>query len=287
MPMLVCACGKKDNTPEFSDDGMLVKLSATPKDIEEEPFTYTTNIEVYSDGTVKIYADNFSKWYGKDEPDVEELKIDDSELGEIKQAIVDEDLYHLHEDVGNKDGISGVEKKLTVYTKSGEYSVYGINPSNVKFNKVYDLIYGLRRDELATYILYIEDIQKKGSVDDIGVTIEDSCEKILFDNSDIKDIYIEDVSVYSEEEDEDLHEDNTSKYKIVIELTDENVESLYEMTKYADSMNYVAFNLYVDKSLNMILYTDVPIEDGKIYSNSDYTEEAAENAAEMLVNELK
>lgn len=288
--MISGACGEKDDTPDFATDGLIVTLSSTPKDIEEEAFTYTINIEVYSDGTVKIYADNFSKWYGEGDPKIDELKITESEVDEIKQLIIDEDLYHLHENVGNKDDISGVEKRLTIYTVDDEYSIYGISPSNVKFNRVYDLIYGLKRDELASYILYVNDIQNKGSANDVGISILDSNDNIIFVNSDIENISTQNMDKESIDENNTENDDNSndeSVYKVVIELTDENIEKLYEITQYADNRDYITMNLYVDNAFYMILYTDAPIEDGRIFSNSDYTKDMANTVATELSDEMR
>lgn len=288
--IVLCSCGKNDDTPDFAEDGILVKLSSTPKDIEEAAYTYTTNIEVYNDGTVKIYADSFEKWYGEAEPETVELKIADSDIEEIKRVIIDEDLYHLHENVGNKDDISGVEKTLTVYTIAGKYSVHGISPSNVKFNKVYDYIYGLKRDELTSYIVNINDIQKNGSENDTGLIILDGNGNVLFENLDIKSIKIQDISsvVYENEEaEDDSGMEEVPMYKIVFELSEDKYERLYELTKDADSRNYITFNLYVDNTFYMILYADTPIQDGKICSNNDYTKINAEKTVDELVSELE
>ena len=276
----LCACGRQDAAPDFAGDGILVKLSATPKEIEEEPLTYTINIEVYNDGSLKIYADGFSKWYGDEEPKIAELNITRDEIDEIKQTILDEKLYNLHENVGNKDNISGIEKRLTIYTVEGTYSIYGISPSNVNFNRVYDLIYGLRRDELASYTSYVNDIQRRGSANDIGIFILDSNDRVVFDNSDIKRISTENIGTSSEYED-------ASEYKVAIELTDENIERLYEMTEYADDVNYITLNLYLDNAVYMLLYIDAPVSDGKVYSNNSYTKADAEKVADELISGIE
>ncbi|MBR1816046.1 MAG: hypothetical protein IJ763_05025 [Lachnospiraceae bacterium] len=283
--VLLCACGEESDTPDFAEDGILVKLSARPKDIEEDIYTYTTNIEVYNDGTIKIYAEEFSKWYGEEEPEIVELKITESEIEEIKRTILDEDLYHMHENVGNKDDISGVEKRLTIYTTEGEYSIHGISPSNVKFNRVYDLIYGLKRDELASYLININDIQKKGNINDTGICIIDSNGSIIFRNSDIESINIQNMNDITDED--DTSRKDIPPYKIVIKVKEDNVERLNELTQYADEKNYVTFNLNVDNKFYMLLYTCEPIEDGKIYSNNDYTMEEAEETVNELVSELE
>ena len=88
-------------------------------------------------------------------------------------------------------------------------------------------------------------------------------------------------------ENDDSIEDKTPNYKVVIELKEDKFEELYELTQYAKDTNIMSFNMMVDNTFYMLLYTDRPIEDGKIYSNSVYTKDEAENTSDELKSELK
>ncbi|MBQ9233628.1 MAG: hypothetical protein IJ167_06300 [Lachnospiraceae bacterium] len=175
----VVSCGKKEEAPEFAD-ALFVKLSYTPVDINSDELTYTINIEIYQDSTMRIYADDFIKWYGDEEPETINISISNEDLENVKKSIIENDLYSMQRDVGNKDNMAGVKKSLIIYTKDGEYSVYGINPSNKRFNYVFDMITDLNREELVDYIDSIDLIQKNGAKNDVGIYITDEDDNIIF-----------------------------------------------------------------------------------------------------------
>ena len=258
-------CKKASGTPDFAD-GIIVKLSYTPVNVENVEMTYTMNIEVYQDATICIYADDFYKWYGKDEPEKVYYDIGEDELKDIKDAIIKEDLYNLHSDVGNKDNMEGLRKSITVYTVEGEHEVYGINPSNRSFNKVYELICGLRRTELTAYIGTVEEIQKQGFRNDVGIYLKDKNGEIVFQKEDVKDIYID--------EEEDL---------IVVELVESAAESLMEMTELAGKKEYISLNLYNDNEFIISMAAYKGTEDGKLYANNTFDREELDT----VIKELK
>lgn len=259
------ACKGESKTPDFADE-MIVKLSYTPVNVENDEMTYTMNIEVYQDSTICIYADGFSKWYGEDEPERMIYNISENELQDIKDAIVEEDLYNLHSDVGNKDNMEGVRKSITIYTVQGEHEVYGINPSNRSFIKVYDLITGLRREELASYVGNVNDIQERGLRNDVGVYLKNQRDEIVFQKEDIKDIYFDD-----------------EKDLIVVELVDSAKETLMEMTQNMGKKEYISFTLYNDNEFEFALAAYENTEDGKLYANNTYDE----SERETVIKELK
>ena len=126
IPLLLLAvclvsCEKKNKAPEFADD-LFVMLSYEPANSDDIAKTYKLNVEIYRDGTVRIYANDFLKWYGKDVPGIQTSTISQDDVKKIEKMIIDEDLYHLQRDVGNKTNMEGI-KTLTVYTKEEEYSV--------------------------------------------------------------------------------------------------------------------------------------------------------------------
>ena len=272
IPLLLLAvclvsCEKKNKAPEFADD-LFVMLSYEPANSDDIAKTYKLNVEIYRDGTVRIYANDFLKWYGKDVPGIQTSTISQDDVKKIEKMIIDEDLYHLQRDVGNKTNMEGIKKTLTVYTKEEEYSVYGINPSNKSFNKVYDFIYELTFEKTATYITKIDEIQRKGVENDVGLYIKDNFGNIVFVKEDIKDIYSESEAV-------------------VIELNEEKAKELEDMTFNIDEEMILSFSLYNDNEFIIMLVAYHGTTDGKIYvsnsfGNEDEMNEFIQNLKEGL-----
>ena len=272
--LMICICSvsckKKKRAPEFADD-LFVTLSYEPANNDDIAKAYRVNMEVYQDGTVRIYANGFVKWYGKDVPGIETFKISEDDVKKIKKLIVDEDLYHLQRDIGNKNNMEGIKKTLTVYTKDGEYSVYGINPSNRSFNKVYDFIYELGVEKNATYTAQIDEIQRKGFENDVGLYIKDNFGNVVFAKEDINDIYFD-----------------PEKEMIVIELNDEKAKDLENMTYYIGSDNLLSMSLYNDNEFVIMLVAYENTSDGKIYVSGGFeTEEEMNKFIENLKEGLE
>ena len=265
--LCLTSCKNKNKAPEFADD-LFVMLSYEPANSDDIAKTYKLNVEIYRDGTVRIYTNDFLKWYGKDVPGIQTSTISQDDVKKIEKMIIDEDLYHLQRDVGNKTNMEGIKKTLTVYTKEGEYSVYGINPSNKSFNKVYDSIYELTFGQTATYVSKIDEIQRKGAENDVGLYIKDNSGNIVFRKEDIKDIYSESET-------------------IVIELNEEKAEVLEDMTYYIDKDMNLSFSLYNDNEFMIMLVAYQRTKDGKLYisdsfENHDDMNEFIQNLKEGL-----
>ncbi len=299
--ILLTACSGKKKMPDFAE-GTIVSLSFTPVNVNSDATTYTMNIEVNQSGELIIYADGFSKWYGKDEPEVIHLNITLDKVEEIKNLIEEEDLYNLHKDVGNKDNMEGIKKSLTVYTVEGEYTVYGLNPSNRSFNRVYDYIYDLELEELASYTTRINSIQTNGLKNDIGIVITDVNDEIIFTKEDIYDVYYVDRDVYEEATKTDaVYDENNFREetatpedaeanpncRVVIELKDEAKEILNQNFTITNRKDYVTYNVYNDNELILFMMVKKNTDDGKIYSSKDYSVEEAEKLTEILKEGLE
>ncbi|MBQ9278168.1 MAG: hypothetical protein IJ224_05995 [Lachnospiraceae bacterium] len=295
--VLIClslaSCGKKEKGPDFADD-MFVKLSYTPVDMRSEEYVYTMNVEVYQDSSVCIYADEFIKWYGENEPERVWIDLSESEIDDIKKCIVDNKIYEIQRDVGNKDNIDGVRKSIYVYTKDGEYQVTGLNPSNKQFNKVYDFITDLVRTEMTDYAENIDKIQKDGKEADVGIYITDANDSIVFEKTDIVDIYAEDM--YEEATDTDAEPENSdstddgsldeeiSDKRIVIELNDDVFEKYENMTFYLKKDEYIVLKLYNDRTFIMTLLAYNEKDGLRVYSGNLYYDD---EEIEKIIEELK
>ena len=286
MCLFLASCKKKEKGPDFSDE-MFVKLSYTPVNISSEEYTFTINIEVYQDAKAYIYADDFVKWYGEAEPEKVLVNLTDDDISGIKKCIVDNKIYELQRDVGNKDNIEGVRKSITIYTKDDEFNVSGLHPSNRQFNKVYDMISDLVRTELTGYMDDIENIQKAGKENDVGIYITDENDSIVFEKANIKEIYAEDAYIMqATETDADIASDSDSIYekRIVFELNDEVLELYEDMTFYLNPEDFIVLKLYNDKIFVMTLMAYNENDNIKLYSSNIYYD--ADSLEEILA-ELK
>ncbi len=289
LSVLIClfftSCGIKSNAPEFADE-MFVKLSYTPVDIRSEEYIYTMNIEIYQDMSACIYADDFIKWYGEDEPERVWITLSEQDIKDIKKCINDNKLYEIQRDVGNKDDIAGVRKSITVYTKDSEYSISGLSPSNKNFNAVYDLITDKVRTKVTNYTDGIEEIQKKGKADDVGIYITNETDSIVFGKTDITDIYVEELFEGEKATDTDAESEvqNSLTMRIVFGLDDSVKEDYEKMTFYLNEDEFIVLKLYNDKKfvMNLLAYNET---DGiKVYSGNVFYDEEEINE---LIEELK
>lgn len=266
--------GCRDKEREFvPGDKELIHLTSTPKGGEETYRIYTTNIMIYVDGTVKIYASDFVRWLGNEDIPEITFAISQEEIAEIKQLIVSENLYNLREDVGNKDGISGVVKKMTIYAESGTNTTGGISVSNRQFVRAYDAIENMVREELYIYIGEINDIQYKGyqRFNNRSVEILDRKGDLLLDQEYINDVYVHTVENQGE-----------IQYFTVIEFNKYGGEILMPHTIWANAEDVVTVSIHVNGGFEASVAISEPITDCKMYILQN-----EEEAANALVEKIK
>lgn len=272
MCMCMIAC-TRDRQPELAD-GKFIKLSSATLGLAEDTELYTTNIEVYQDGTVVIYADNFDTWLSDEECPVTTTMITTEEVDELKRLIKEEDLYNLREDVGDKFTDDGSETCLTLFTVEGEHSSGGVNPSNRRYLRIYDYIYELVREETYTYKLSIAAMQEEGSyyLNNSGIMLTDNQDNVLIDYE-----KIDSFSMVAVDED---------NYNVVILLTPEGSEQINSFTVDCDKSPEILL-LYLDGVYKEAISIDYNIIDGVIYFNETYTKEQAEAMVQELSTGLE
>ena len=258
-------CGEKEKT-FVAGENELIHLTSTPKGGVETYEIYTTNIMIYVDGTVKIYASDFVKWFGKDD-EVPEITFSISleEVEAIKQLIVDNNLYNLREDVGNKDGISGTFKQMTIYAADGTNITGGISVSNRQFTKSYDRIEGIVREELFLYQTEIDDIQYKGYVVFTNRRVE------LMDRNGtciLNDETINDVYTYTEAL------DDASAYYVIVEFNQQGGELLRNISASATRDDVVLLSLHLNGDYVTNINITGPLNDYKLYIPQPSEDEA-------------
>ncbi len=263
--LMLGGCGEKEKT-FVAGENELIHLTSTPKGGVETYEIYTTNIMIYVDGTVKIYASDFVKWFGKDD-EVPELtfSISPEEVEEIKQLIVDNNLYNLRKDVGNKDGISGTFKQMTIYAADGTNITGGISVSNRQFTKSYDRIEGIVREELFLYQTEIDDIQYKGYVVFTNRRVE------LMDRNGtciLNDETINDVYTYTEAL------DDASAYYVIVEFNQQGGELLRNISASATRDDVVLLSLHLNGDYVTNINITGPLNDYKLYIPQPSEDEA-------------
>lgn len=272
--LLLLLVGCKEKEKEFvPGENELIHLSSTPKGGVETYEIYTTNIMIYVDGTVKIYASDFVKWLGDEEIPEITLSLTQEELEQVKQLIVTENLYNLRENVGNKDGIDGVVKKMTIYGQSGTNTTGGISVSNRQFVRAYDAIENMVREELYIYVGEINDIQYKGYQKFINRKVEflDRKGDLLLDQE-----YINDVYVHTIEEDAGI------QYFTVIEFNKHGGDILMPHTIWASKEEVITVAVHVNGGFEVSVAISEPITDCKMYIPQN-----SEENANALVEKIK
>lgn len=270
--------GCKEKKKEFvAGNNELIHLTSTPRGGVETYQIYTTNIMIYVDGTVKIYASDFVKWFGNDEIPQMEISLSKDDVEAIEQLIVDQDLYNLREDVGNKDGISGVVKHMTIYAADGTNTTGGISVSNRQFVRAYDRIETMVREELFIYTTEINKIQYDGYVlfNNRSVEITDREGNTIINHQAVNDVY-----PYIEET------EDGNAYYTVIEFNQDGGEVLRDVTFWATSEKVVVLYLHLSGSFETNISITAPINDYKLYIPQQ-SEEEANDLSERIKASLK
>ncbi len=262
--MSLTGCGDKEKV-FVAGDNELIHLTSTPRGGVETYEIYTTNIMIYVDGTVKIYASDFVRWFGEGEIPEFTFYVSKEEVEAIKQLIVDNNLYNLREDVGNKDGISGTVKQITVYGTEGTNTTGGISVSNRQFTRSYDGVEAIVREELFLYQTEIKDIQYKGFVEFSNRRVE------LVDRTGacvLNDEVINDVYAHTEEL------GNQNAYYVIMEFNQQGGESLKEITYWASKEDIVVLSLHLNGDFETKISINAPLLDYKLYIPQESEDEA-------------
>lgn len=272
--LMVVLSGCKEKDKEFvMGNKELIHLTSTPRGEVETYEIYTTNIMIYVDGTVRIYASDFVKWLGDGEIPVTTLKLSPEEIKEIENLIISNNLYNLREDVGNKDGISGTVKHMTIYGAKGTNTTGGISVSNRQFVRAYDRIEGLVKEDLYIYLNAIEELQYKGYQRYLkrNVEILDRDGKVILDYESINNVY-----THSQEDAEGM------RYYTVIEYNQYGGETLYSVTSIATKEKPDIFTLHISGNFETNIVVEERIRDSKIYIPGE-----SEDQANQLTEKIK
>ena len=266
--------GCKDKNKEFvAGDKELIHLTSTPRGGVETYQIYTTNIMIYVDGTVKIYASDFVRWFGKEDIPELTVKLTPEEIQEIKDLIISEDLYNLRENVGNKDNIEGVIKHMTVYAADGSNTTGGISVSNRQFVRAYERIESMVREELYIYQAEIADVQYKGFVNysNRNVQIMDREGFVILSQDNI-----ENLEVVSEKTVE------TETFYVVLTFNEKGGDIIRDATMKATAEDPVVFSL----SINGVFETNISVREA-LYEDKLYISRGTEEEAEALKDKIK
>lgn len=189
--LVVSGCEKKQEIALA--DGVFLKVSVTVKgDAVKTYEMYTLNIEISRDGTSRMYADNFNRWMSTEPCPEDVTKLSADEVAQIEAMIDEIDLYHMRNQIGNRDLKEGEYKEITLYTTEGAHSAGGMNPSNPEFLKLYDYMDDLFREREYLYRTTIAELQLKGREFEQGkgIYITDSVEQELVAKEEINDVYV-------------------------------------------------------------------------------------------------
>ncbi len=122
---------------------------------------YHRNIEVSSDGTVKIYCDEFEETHTNKYP-TKEIQLSEEDITALKDAIMKNHIISLPKDI-SEDSCDGGYSYLTIYTVDGIHETGGLNVSNKKFEAVEDLLYGMVEEDAEELFYEIDSIQEQGN----------------------------------------------------------------------------------------------------------------------------
>lgn len=154
--------GRGSEKVTFSD-GVFLKYTYAPAGEILVYEMFDTNVEVSSDGSVRIYSNDFLEAF-MDEYPIRTMQLSEEDIATLKEAILENDILSLREDISSESN-DGDYFYLTVYTKDGEHRTGGLNPINKKFMAVKDLVYEMTEAEFDDLRDEIRTIQEQGYID--------------------------------------------------------------------------------------------------------------------------
>ncbi len=287
MLFLLSACGNQE--AELADD-IFLKVTSTAKGEGVETYEmYTLNLEIHQDGTVRCYADDFNRWLSTEECPEDTIKLTQEQIVQI-QAYMDEvDLYHMRENIGNRDLKEGEYKSLTVYTTDGEHTSGGLNPSNQEFLKVYDYVENLTREMTYSYRAKIRDLQKKGLAyqQAKGITITDAQENEIVTTDSINDVYVTFGDAHERYEQTMTDAERKSDlYYVTIKLSDDMAEQMELDTAGCTPDLPEYYKLYENETYTLTFGIQQQIKNGELYVYETTDAAEAKSMAEQFRNSV-
>jgi hypothetical protein len=153
---LFTACSNKDI---FSED-IFLKYTYSPAGECRNFEFFDRNVEVSSDGTVRIYCDNFDEKYSEDYPTTV-IQLSAEDIAKLKKAIAKNRIMFLPRRLSTQS-CDGSYSYLTVYSKNKEHITGGLNVDNKSFQEVEDMLWSMIGDDFNELIAQVDTIQEQG-----------------------------------------------------------------------------------------------------------------------------
>lgn len=163
--ILMILTGCQNGGIDFSEDVFLKYTSSPAGECASYEF-FDTNIEVSSDGTVKIYCDDFEDIYSEEYP-IKTIHLSKEDINDLKDAIEENNIMDLRKNLST-DSCDGGYQYLTVYTDGDKHKTGGLNVSNRRFGRVESLIFDMVGEDVRELRSEVVDIQEKGYNDEYG-----------------------------------------------------------------------------------------------------------------------
>lgn len=279
-------CGKKKpKLPELEENSFITLSSHQEGDVDELK-DYKITVSVDQSGRVVVVASDFKKWYSEDECPILELTITAEQVEAIKESIVKNDFYHLNENIGSRDMLSGEYRSITVLTKEQEYTTYGLNISNRRFNSLYDSVIEQFREAYYGYIANVNKIQRNAldKYNRRGISVYDAEGVKVLGNKDIvafeKILSVDGPSILKGTKTD--AEEDTGLYYISFTLNDDGVEKLKALD-YDTEVRQL--QVYVDDEFAYSVIVDYTT-DKHLYITQQYTESDAADKVAVLNGKL-
>lgn len=282
MTIMLYGCGDKNDLPKFAD-GKFISLKSTVLGIEEEYKCYTINIDLKQDGGGVIYASDFSPGYGVEDCPTRPFELSVGDIEEIKGILNEKDIFHMRKDVGNKDMVYGECKIVTAYTNQGEFTTGGLNPSNRDFLEIYDLIYNKVREEVFAYTTELDTLiatQYNAKVMGKNITITDNMQYEILCANDIKDIYVEDIELHTEQD-----AISGEEAQLVICLNDEATDFIDNYT-YSCNDEPIVLRLYIKGEFICQIDVSNRINNGQIRISEIYLNDTEINEIATTLQDI-
>ena len=137
--LICCACGMSKNIIRSGNGDLVIEYKSSP---------VFTSSEYNNDYYIRLYDDKTIST-GKGDKISTKVDVSDEDYQEIINYAFSNSFINLKEDLSDDSVMDGSSQYITLFFEDGTSKKYGgMNPTNKKFEKLYEMLYEATKEEL-------------------------------------------------------------------------------------------------------------------------------------------
>lgn len=156
--LILPACQSKKL--QFEPVSILISYKIDPMDQLNPWSSYQTNVDIYNDGRVEMYADNYKAGFEGSVPPYS-TKLTTQQITTLQESIVQNNFMNLSENISNSNSLDTTYYQITAHSKKKHHTVGGVSPTNQDFIAVKNVL----KEQLGNEILSFQNQVNQNSQD--------------------------------------------------------------------------------------------------------------------------